>query len=129
MPLFPGQTTTRDKAFMGAGGVAFWALHKPLKRGKMIYRVSNWIRLGPAGSSLGLGQIAVGAVKFGGAALGGYLLGSGLLVGGTYIAERRFGAKKGSTQHAIDFVSGNVDSPIDYIPHVNAYRILKYQFD
>ncbi len=123
MSLFPMGTSSRDAAFMTAGGIGYWALHKPIKRGKMLYRASNFIRIGTASSSLGLGQITLGAAKFGGAAAAGYAIGA---VTGTAISGAIWG--KQGARDAIDFYTFNVD-PIDYIPHVNAYRILKSVFD
>lgn len=114
--------STRDKAIFVGGGVAWWAAQNPIKRMKFAYRASNFIRFGTAGSSIGLGT----SLLYGGAVLVGWSAGSMVLLTGTYTAEHFGFAPEGSTEHAIDFVSGDVSSPLDYLPIYNMAKIVKH---
>lgn len=115
---------SREKAIFVGGGVAYWALHSPVKRGKFLYRAANLVRFGTASSSVGLGT----AVVHGGAVFAGAALGSGVLLAGTYTAEHFGLAPEGSTDHALDFVSGDVDNWYDYTIHYNVAQIMKHHF-
>lgn len=114
----------REKAIFIGGGVTWWALQNPVKRGKFIFRAANLVRFGTATTSVGLGTAAM----YGGAVAVGAVVGGAALVGGTYTAEHFGIVPEGSTDYAMDFVSGNVDDWYDYIPVYNISKIVKSKF-
>ncbi len=112
----------RDKLIFVGGGAAYHFIGRnPVGFAKGVYSASNWVRFGSATSSIGLGTVVVGGV-------GGYLLGASVLVAGTKAAEHFGIAPEGSTDHAIDFVTGQADNWYDYVPHYNIAKILKHKF-
>lgn len=114
----------RDRAIFFGGGIAYWIAQKPHKRVGTAYRAMNWIRFGTPTTSVGLGT----ATMYGGAAALGLVAGAGVLVGGTWAVEEAGWAPEGSTGHAIDFVSLDVDNWYDYVPAYNVYKIAKSKF-
>ncbi len=112
----------REKAIFVGGGITWWTLQHPVKRGKFLFKAANLVRFGTSTTSVGLGSAAV----YGGAVFAGVALGSVTLLAGTYTAEQFGLAPEGSTGHALDFVSGDVDNWYDYTIHYNAAQILKH---
>lgn len=116
--------TMRDRVIFVGGGVAFWVAQNPVKRAKLLYTGANFIRFGGASSSVGLGTAGL----YAGAGLVGWSLGAFTLMAGTYVAEEIGWAPEGSTDHAVDFVAGDVDNWYDYVPAYNAAKIAKHYF-
>jgi hypothetical protein len=112
----------RDQLIFLGGGAAYHFIGRnPVAFARSVFGASNWIRFGSATSSVGFGTVAVGGIA-------GYLLGSSVLVGGTMAAEKFGVAPEGSTDHAVDFVTGNVDHWYEYTPHYNLFKIAKHHF-
>lgn len=120
---FANPTTHRfGKKMISYGGRATFNM----MRGAMLSRGPGL--MGTTFTSSGtatLGSTSVNVLKFGGAAALGYGIGAGILVGGAHIGETHYGLQEGSTDHAIDFATGQADNWYDYTVHYNAYKIIE----
>ena len=121
-----------------AGGFVARTLDNPLRpvnnliesgayAGLFATRAGQALVLGVGSRVLGLsgsaatavaGSTAVG-VTLGAAA--GYVIGAGV---GTAISSKAFGSS--GKEKAIDFYTFQNTNPIDYLPHYNAYKIVKH---